>query len=539
MPLRFLLALALLAPTAALAQPSPEALPEASVRYDADLLPASFHAERRAALASAIPAGAVAVVLGAPERTRSNDVKFEYRQDNDLYYLTGATEPGTALLLAPEGVEVDGETVTEVLFLPERNPQSEVWTGRLIGPERAPAMLGVRAALPLARFAEVLDAAAGDGEIVLLSKPEGIGEGSALASQWAAVEAHGTPMPSGVGRILPFLNRLTPESFAEARPGMLGSRAQIERFAPEAAPLLGALAEAETYEAWAARRDAFLGGFLDTSTLREALDMQRSVKTAAEIALLQKAIDITAEAQREAMRSIEPGMHEYEIEALVEYVFKRNGAEYPGFPSIIGSGENATILHYESNRRQMAAGDMVVMDIGAEVHGYSADVTRTVPVDGDFSDEERTIYQLVLDAQAAGIEATRAGNGFGDPGRAASAVIASGLMELGLISEEREVRRFFMHGTSHYLGLDVHDVGPGGELLPGQVITVEPGIYIAPAADVDPKWWNIGVRIEDDVLVTSGDPVVMSAGAPRTVDEIEALMAESGLGNEPAGRIGG
>jgi Xaa-Pro aminopeptidase len=251
------------------------------------------------------------------------------------------------------------------------------------------------------------------------------------------------------------------------------------------------------------------------------------VKTAEEMVLLQRAIDITAEAHREVMRQVEAGWAEYEIEALLEYVFKREGSESPGFQSIVGSGENSVILHYETNRRTTEPGDVVVIDIGAEYHGYSADVTRTIPVDGRFSTEQRAIYEIVLAAQEAGIAATTAGSMFFAPHQAAAVVLARGLAELGLIrgpTDQAGLSRFFMHGTSHYLGLDVHDVGTNGPLLPGTVITVEPGIYIAASEDIDPKWWNIGVRIEDDVLVTQSGPVVLSAGAPRGVEEIETLM---------------
>ncbi len=277
--------------------------------------------------------------------------------------------------------------------------------------------------------------------------------------------------------------------------------------------------------------------YADGITLRTRLDALRTVKTSEELALLRRAIEITAAAHREAIRSIEPGMYEYEVEALIEYVFHRNGAESPGFPSIVGSGENAVILHYETNRRQMQAGDLVVIDIGAEYHGYTADVTRTVPVSGRFSPEQRAIYDIVLRAQEAGIRAVRAGAPFGAADQAARAVVAQGLQQLGLLGRDGNVRRFFNHGTSHYLGLMVHDVGTGGPLAPGTVITVEPGIYIPPAPDVDRKWWHIGVRIEDDVLVTEGEPVVLSTGAPRAPEEIEALMREHGLGNAPAGRL--
>jgi Xaa-Pro aminopeptidase len=441
---------------------------EAPVRYDEDLLGPEFHRSRRAAVREALPDDGVAVILGAPRRNRQNDVDFEYRQDSDLLYLTGTTEPGSALLLAPGGVEVDGRSVTEVLFVPPRNPAMETWLGRRFGPERADDALGVESAVSNERFREIVQPLLATGRPVFHEDlPEGVAAGSPLAEQ-LQVLARATVPPGNV--------RL----------------------------------------------------------LRRTLDELRMVKTDAELELLGRAIHITAAAHREAMRSIEPGMYEYEVEGLVEYVFRRGGAEHAGFPSIIGSGENSIILHYEASRRRMEADDVVVMDIGAEYHGYSADITRTVPVGGVFSPEQRAIYELVLEAQEAGIRASRAGNSFGAPGRAAAQVLAAGLAELGLIESAddfRGLRRFFMHGTSHYLGLDVHDVGNGGPLVPGTVITVEPGIYIGPAEDIDPRWWNIGVRIEDDVLITEDGPVILSDGAPRTVAEIEALMAEEGLGN--------
>jgi Xaa-Pro aminopeptidase len=281
-------------------------------------------------------------------------------------------------------------------------------------------------------------------------------------------------------------------------------------------------------------------GSRDGEALRTTLDRLRTIKTAEEMVPLKRAIDITVEAQREAMRSLTPGMHEYEAQALIEYVFARNGSQYPGFPSIVGSGENTVILHYESNRRRTQPGDLVLMDIGAEVHGYTADVTRTVPVSGTFSPEQKAIYEIVLRAQNAGIQASRAGSPFGAPHQAAARELAAGLAQLGLITgptDANGLRRFFMHGTSHYLGLDVHDVGAYGPLEAGTVITVEPGIYIAPAPDIDRKWWNIGVRIEDDVLITAEGPQLLSGGAPRTVAEIEAVMREQGLGNQPGGKL--
>lgn len=536
-------ALAILPASATTVQAQDTQTTESPVRYDTDLLSPEFHKGRRAAVLEQLPDDAVAVVFGAPTRNRDNDVDYEYRQSSDLLYLTGTTEPGTALILAPAGIEVDGETVREVLFVPPRNAQMEVWIGRRFGPERAAASLGVEKAVSNDRFGDVFEAIATrpDVRYFHLAIPSGTESGTTLGQMVKAYETVARPLKieasggmaarvveymmsvdndESFGRLKGFMHRIDPDDF--------GSPLMKEAH--------GVFMGADTIEQWLVwRRDHVDNVYADGGTLRRILTELRMVKTAEELALMQKAIDITTAAHREAIKSIEPGMYEYEVEALIEYVFRRNGSEYPGFPSIVGSGENSTILHYESNRRRMEAGDMVVMDIGAEYHGYSADVTRTVPVNGTFSEEQRKIYELVLAAQEAGIAATRAGNGFADPHRAAMEVVTKGLIEYGLITDPGDVRRFFNHGTSHYLGLSVHDVGTGGPLVPGTVITVEPGVYIRPAEDVDPKWWNTGVRIEDDILVTEGDPVNMSAAAPRTVAEIELLMSQTGVGNEAIG----
>ena len=522
---------------------SQPATPQYPVRYDTDLLTPSFHEGRRAALASALTNGLVGVVFGAPERTRENDVSFEYRQSSDLYYLTGTTESGSVLLLAPGGIEIDGETVREVLMVPPRNPMMESVVGRRFGVERAQAELGIEKVVSNARFEEVIRTIAeGNGNrFAHLPLPDAE-EGSALSAQVEIFKEVANPfvleasgqMAQMAGQYMMMANA---DQFDRLKM-FLTTRLQADSFEGTSRQMYEALAASETYDEWMSwRKENVDSKYADGATLQTVLTQLRMVKTEEELAIMQRAIDVTAAAHREAMKSIEPGMHEYEVEALIEYVFKRNGAEYTGFPSIVASGENSTVLHYESNRRRMGDNDVVVMDIGAEYHGYSADITRTVPVDGTFSPEQKAIYELVLEAQAAGIDASRAGNMFNDPDAAAREVIGAGLVELGLIENAEESRRFFVHGTSHYLGLYVHDVGDRGPLRPGTVITVEPGIYISPAEDVDPKWWNIGVRIEDDVLITEDDPVILSAAAPRTTAEIEALMAEKGLGNEPDGRV--
>ncbi len=241
----------------------------------------------------------------------------------------------------------------------------------------------------------------------------------------------------------------------------------------------------------------------------------RQVKSPAELKLMQRAIDITAKAQMEAMRAARPGLFEYQIEALIEFVFKREGAEYPAFPSIIGSGPNSTVLHHWRNRRKVRDGDLIVMDVGAEYHGYSADITRTIPANGKFSEKQREIYQIVLRAQKAAIDAVAPGVPFRKIHQVARKII-----------EDAGYGKYFTHGTSHFLGLDTHDVGERGTLQPGMVLTVEPGIYIRAGSEVDKAYWNIGVRIEDDVLVTEDGHKVLSGRVPREIEEIEALMRQ-------------
>jgi Xaa-Pro aminopeptidase len=422
---------------------------------------------------------------------------------------------------------------------------SDVWLGRRFGPQRAQQDLGMEKAIGQERFAHVLDSlmAQGDRSFFHAEIPNGVEEGSELSDQ---IEAYTSRVPI----IRPGGSRWTQrgfnaimdvqgdERFAEIKQAMTGRFDPSGIEDPTVRELFEVFLASKSADEWVTwRQQHFDGKYADGTTLRGLLVEMQMHKTEEELRLLQRAIDITTAAHREAMRSIEPGMHEYEVEALVEYIFRRNGAEYAGFPSIVGSGENSVILHYNTNRKPMRPDELVVMDIGAEYHGYSADITRTVPVDGTFSDEQRAIYSLVLNAQQAGIEAAQAGSPFSAPQSAAHQSITDGLRELGLVETEKDVRKYFMHGTSHYLGLRVHDVGTGGSLEPGQVITVEPGIYISPAPEVDPKWWNIGVRIEDDVLITATGPVVMSADAPKTTAEIEALMRERGLGNLTDGKL--
>ncbi len=272
-------------------------------------------------------------------------------------------------------------------------------------------------------------------------------------------------------------------------------------------------------------------GRSDTYATKEMLAKLREIKTKEELGLMRKAIGITCEAIAEAMKALEPGDKEFNTEAVVEYIFRSKGAEHEGYPSIVGGGENSCILHYETNRKKLVSKDMLVCDVGAEYHGYTADVTRTFPVNGKFTEEQKLIYNIVLEAQTAGIDTCKPGADFRAPHKAATAIIQKRLLELGVIKAPNEVGKYFFHGTSHYLGLDVHDMGTYGKLKPNSVITVEPGIYIPYGSDCDPKWWGIGIRIEDDVLITETVPEVLSDCVPKTIAEIEALMKKESLFN--------
>ena len=469
---RPIILLALLCGSSLLAQELPKIeLDNASehIQYDQDLLTPEFHAARRQALRDSMPEGSVAVFFANPVRNRSNDVDFEYHQDPNFYYLSGHNEPHAVLFIYKEEQELKGTNTNEILFVQERNEMMETWTGTRLGPVGAEKVLEIKSSMNASEMNDL----------------------------------------KGLFDNVEHVYAIRPKSDIR----------NSERDKEDLFSLV------ETFNLRCEKDDKEI----DARPLVDNMSALREIKEEEELQLLRKAIDITCEAQKELMRALGPGMKEFETEAIVEYIFKSNGAEYPGFPTIHGSGPNTCVLHYISNRRPFTDNELLLSDIGAEYHGYTADVTRTIPVDGTYSPEEKVIYELVLKAQNAGIEESRAGNEFRAPHQAATKVITDGLMELGLIEKPEQVRRYFMHGTSHYLGLDVHDAGKYGPLEVNSVITVEPGIYISSGSDCDPKWWNIGVRIEDDILITEGDPEVLSASAPRTVEEIEALMKEDSV----------
>ncbi len=433
--------------------------------YDTDLLPAAFFAKNRQALRDFMPKNSVAILFSNPVRNRSNDVDYEYHQDPNFYYLTGLREPHAVVVIYKEDQEFKNNLKTnEILFLQKKDKRDELWTGKRLGVEGAVLNLGLSTAMGNEKFLSFENDYESFDKLLVFEIIEDVKNTNEKGDLYGLLQSF----------------KLSTQNSTN----------------------------------------------IDTRNLKQIMASLRQIKSDEEIALLRKAVNMTCEAQIELMKALKPDMTEYQSEAIVEYVFKKNGAEYPGFPSILGGGENSCIIHYNSNRKQLVGKDMLVSDIGAEYHGYTADVTRTIPVDGHFSKEEKIIYNIVLKAQQAGIDSCKVGNKFWTPHDAATKIITNELLKLGVIEKYFHVQRYFMHGTSHYLGLDVHDPGLHGTLQPGNVITVEPGIYIPEGSDCDPKWWNIGIRIEDDILITVNGPENLSAKAPRNIEEIEALMKE-------------
>jgi Xaa-Pro aminopeptidase len=439
--------------------------------YDTDWPGKEFHKGRREALRELLPKGAVAVFFSAPEQKRSNDVYYLYHQDPDFFYLNGLREPNACLILFKDFQDIGGQSVGEVLFMQGKNPFMERWTGVRMGTDSAKVFLGINAVKTGQDFPDFKIDFSKFSKVLWQNKFPGLEDDPADRGDLFSLVKH--------------------------------FRIKTE----------------------------ISGAKVDSLNLRHLMAELREIKTPEELVLLRKAIKITCDALRELMKALEGGWTEYQAQALVEYLFRKNGAEYPGYPSIVGGGENSCILHYNTNRKRLVKNDLLVVDAGAEYHMYTADVTRTLPVNGKFTPEQKIIYNIVLEAQNAGIKASKAGNDFREPHKVAFDIIANRLLELGIIKEKTQALRYFFHGTSHYLGLDVHDPGLYGKLQPNSVITVEPGIYIAAGSDCDPKWWNIGVRIEDDVLITAGEPEVLSSFVPKTIEEIEKLMKEESLFN--------
>ena len=430
-------------------------------------------ARRRKALIDRMEPNSIAILTAASESIRNRDANYAYRQDSDFYYLSGFAEPQAVIVLVPE--REHGEYL---LFCRERNREREIWDGYRAGPEGACNDYDADDAFPISDIDEILPGLVEGRERVYYS----MGRDQQFDQ-----------------RVMRWVNAIRTKVRSGASPP---------------------------------------GEFTNLDHLLHDL---RLFKSAAEIRLMRRAAEISAQAHIRAMQHCQPNRYEYELEAELLHNFVREGARFPAYNAIVGSGNNACILHYTDNDRQMKSGELVLIDAGCELEHYASDITRTFPVNGKFNQQQKAVYELVLDAQSAALNKARAGNHWNDPHEASVTTIVQGLIDLGLLkgSVEEVIRtdaykRFYMHRIGHWLGMDVHDVGDykiDGQwrlLEPGMVMTIEPGIYIAPDDEtVAKKWRGIGIRIEDDVLITKNGNDVLSKDVPKTVQEIECLMSNS------------
>jgi Xaa-Pro aminopeptidase len=459
-----------------------------------DYLSAQFHKERREALRSKMPNNSLAVFFGNPVRNRANDVDYVYHQDPDFYYLTGYKEPNSVLVIFSNNqTNKEGNTYNEMLYVQQKNPKAEQWTGIRLGTEGAKKDLGFDVAL---NGKEFLNSGIDYASFSTVQFKEFNDDYRNSKKEEADLYKLIAAFKSQVGYDV----KTVPQT---------ASKLQTE---------LGLKKNITTKKA-----------VLDSQSITTYMASLREKKTKEEMVLLTKAVRISAMGQREIMKAMHSGMSETEIQGVHEFVYKKYGSEFEGYPSIVGAGNNGCVLHYIENSKTKVDNDLVLMDLGAEYHGYSADVTRTIPANGKFSPEQKLIYDLVYDAQEAGIATAKIGNSIGAPDVAARKIISAGLLQLGIIKTEEESRKYFPHGTSHHIGLDVHDPGLYNNFEENMVLTVEPGIYIPVGSECDEKWWGIAVRIEDDILITKNGPVNLSAEAPRKSSEIEALMQEKSV----------
>ncbi len=499
-----------------------------SQSYFEDGLPAEWHKARRQALRQQMPENSVAVIFNNPVKNRSNDVDFIYHPNTDFYYLTGFREPNSVLVIFSEKRSFGNSTSDEVIFVQPRDVRAEMWNGKRLGAEGVKEKLGFEQAFLSDQFKDetLLDFDAFD-TILSFNLGNDVEESSSNEPLLAMISSFksATNYPESLSEVNLQMYELIRATDLENSANVAQIIGRNRKRYPEIEndPILNDFMNADSPEKRMKVKSEIQDQKMNITALTAMMEVLREVKTVEEQVLIRKASKISAIGQIEVMKAAKVGMSEREIQGIHEFIYKRYGAESVGYPSIVGGGNNGCILHYIENDLKRVDNRLLLMDLGAEWKGYTADVTRTIPVNGKFNEEEKAIYELVLKAQDAGIVLCNEGMEFSEVGREAKRIIDAGLADLGII-KKGEKHNYFPHGTSHHLGLDVHDRGSFGTLKAGVVLTVEPGIYIPEGSNCDPKWWGIAVRIEDDILVTSTGPVNLSGDAPRTIVAIEQMM---------------
>ena len=501
-------------------------------------LDSQFHKERRNEVRKKMPENSVAVFFSSPIRNRSNSVDFLYHQDRNFYYLTGWREPHGVLLIYKNQQEDENGFYNERIYVRERDAYREMWDGKRKGLEGALKM-GFDRVSSKKDFKTTNHSFSSYSSVLLFDFKNDIRDFKNDPNDLYDLTNFFRNEINFPNSFDPIRYRIYQriKNFDYSQIKILKDEINFYIERDESLlndPNIAAFIETQNEEFYneIKKKTSFeLKEYnFDVELLPGIMTDLRERKTAKEIKILRKAVSISVMGQIEVMKAMKPGMSESEIQGIHEFVFKKYGVPYEGYPSIVGAGGNGCILHYIDNNDTAFNNQLVLMDVGAEHMGYTADVTRTIPANGKYSNEQRELYEIVYEAQTAGIKAAVVGAKFSDIYRACYDVIESGLVRLGIIGilndtdKYREVRKYFPHGVAHHIGLDVHDPGNYQILEPEMIITVEPGIYIPEGSDTDPKWWNIGIRIEDDILITSKGPENLSKLAPRKWDEIEEIM---------------
>jgi len=511
-----------------------------------DFLPKEFHKNRRDALRKKMPQNSVAIFVANPLRNRANDVDYVYHQDPNFYYLTGYREPDAVLLIFSEDQTTDESSYNELIYVQKKDKNAEMWTGKRLGVVGTKEKLGFVNAYNGEEFNDVAINFKNFDKVLLFDFKDDYRNSSRNnADVFDLVEQ--LKQKTGYSKEL-IPNPTKDNLYKKIKATEIENSANVAQnlgryleYYPDLKKdeLLVGYQQATSNELRkefkqkiSLKLDATPKTNIDVRALGQLMGSLRETKLPEELKLLKKAVEISAVGQIEIMKAMHPNMSETEIQGVHEFVYKKYGAEYEGYPSIVGGGGNGCILHYIENNKTKVGNDLVLMDLGAEYRGYTADVTRTIPANGKFSPEQRLIYDIVYDAQEAGIAESKVGNSFFSTHTAAQNVINKGLVKLGIIKTEDEKHSYFPHGTSHHIGLDVHDASASRNFSENMVITVEPGIYIPEGSPCDEKWWGIAVRIEDDILITKDGPVNLSADAPRKSEEIEKLMLQKSILND-------
>lgn len=510
-----------------------------------DYLSANFHKSKREFLRNKMPKNSLAVIFSNPVRNRSNDIDYVYHQDPNFYYLTGLREPHAVVFIYSD-MQTDrkGNKYNEVLYLQAKNPQKELWNGKLLGVKKAKKELGFRVVKTSEEFMNSsINFKQFENIFIINFKNDYRNLVNTNTDLYDLIEKFKKEAGYTINTLF---TKPKQKIYELIKSTSIENSASVAKVIGQEVTKYPDLKQDDIIKKYQkfksntsykelqhkAKINLAKKSTINVEFLPTVLSQMREVKSKEELILLKKAIRISAIGQIEVMKAMRPNMSEKEIQGIHEFVYKKYGAEYEGYPSIVGAGNNGCVLHYTTNNKLKVDNDLVLMDLGAEYRGYTADVTRTIPANGKFSPEQKAIYELVLKAQTAGIKVSKAGNTFWKPGIEAKKVINQGLFELGIIKSPNSEHNYFPHGTSHYLGLDVHDAGTYNKLKPNTVITVEPGIYIPEGSPCDKKWWRIAVRIEDDILITDKEPINLSGEAPRTVDAIERMMKKESILNE-------